>query len=180
MREHHGWQLPFSYSHPDEELSTFQNCAGVSDLSYLTKFDIKRGVGGHALPGHYWQISRTHGLLTSDDPFDTRSVGISATDVTSCYAALMIAGPHSRSVLNKVTSLNISESAFPRAAIRGCSLAHTHALVARQDLGRLTSFLLFLARDTAEHTWKVLLQAGSEFGVTACGFGAFDQTTGER
>ena len=61
---------------------------------------------------------------------------------TSVFAQFLLAGPRSRDVLRKLTSLNVSASALPDLACGQASLAHVRAIILRQDLGNEPAFAL--------------------------------------
>ena len=83
-------------------------------------------------------------------------------DPLSPYARFLIAGPNTRAVLSKLTSLNLDlTKAYG-------SVAHVRSLVTRHELG----FLLMIPRDYAESVWESLLHAGEEFHITVFGLEA--------
>ncbi len=89
----------------------------------------------------------------------------SVTDVTSIYSAILLAGPSSREVLQKLTTLNVRDSAMPEGAARQTRLAHVNATILRSDCA---GFLILNTRDVAEHVWEALLHAGAQpFGMLA-------------
>ncbi len=55
----------------------------------------------------------------------------SVTDVTSIYSAILLAGPKSREVLQKLTTLNVNDKAMPEGAARQTRLAHVNATILR-------------------------------------------------
>jgi heterotetrameric sarcosine oxidase gamma subunit len=122
-----------------------------------------------------WRLGWRHVLVTCQP--DARAAIITSlenleppiylTDVTSVYAQFLLAGPRSRDVLRKLTSLNVSDRKLPNLACAQASLAHVHALVLRQDLDRVPAFQLLITRDYAESVWESVLHAGAEFGITA-------------
>lgn len=81
----------------------------------------------------------------------------------SPYARFLIAGPNTRAVLSKLTSLNLDlTSAYG-------SIAHVRSMVTRHELG----FLVMVPRDYAESVWESLLHAGEEFHIAVFGLEAF-------
>ena len=87
----------------------------------------------------------------------------SVTDVTSIYSAILLAGPKSREVLQKLTTLNVRDAAMPEGAARQTRLAHVNATILRSE-----GFLILNTRDVAEHVWEALLHAGARpFGMVA-------------
>lgn len=85
----------------------------------------------------------------------------------SPYARFLIAGPHTRDVLSKLTSLNLN---LTRAY---GSVAHVRCLVTRHDLG----FIVEVPRDYAESAWEAMLHAGEEFHITPFGLEAHRSLT---
>jgi glycine cleavage system aminomethyltransferase T len=80
----------------------------------------------------------------------------------SPYARFLIAGPNTRGLLSKLTSLNLD---LPTAY---GSVAHVRSLVTRHDVG----FLVMVPRDYAEFVWESFLHAGEEFHITVFGLEA--------
>ncbi|MGD0298846.1 MAG: hypothetical protein ABSE86_17205 [Bryobacteraceae bacterium] len=80
----------------------------------------------------------------------------------SPYARFLIAGPNTRAVLSKLTSLNLDlTKAYG-------SVAHVRSLVLRDELG----YLVMVPRDYAEFVWEAILDAGEEFHITPFGLEA--------
>ncbi len=169
-----GWQMPAWYDHaPPRELEAVRQGVGVSDASYLTKLDL-RGPAGElpaVPPVRVWVLTPNHALMTS--PENIAFVpSASLTDVTSLYGALLLAGPRSRDVLHKLTTLNLRDEVFRNGAARQARLAHVNATILRVDNEHVPGYLLLHTRDVLEHVWHALLHAGKAFdarpfGVTA-------------
>ena len=98
--------------------------------------------------------------------------GVWVTDVTSVYAQFLLAGPRSRDILAKLTSLNVSERALPDFGCAQTSLSHVHATILRQDLGALQAFHLLVSRDYGEDVWESIMHAGREFHIAPFGLEA--------
>ena len=172
--EHHGWQVPASFTGAEKEAAQLSSTAGVSDLSWTTKLDLK---GCRAKPADAaWYLSPRHYLVTCEPP--RREAVIASlppayvTDMTSVFGQFLVAGPRSRNILGKLTSLNV-------AALenRGCgqaSVAHVHAIVLRDDLAGLPAFHILVSREYGETIWEAILHAGHEFHMASCGFKAIE------
>src|SRR6202043_761896 len=94
-----------------------------------------------------------------------------SSDVCSSDLAILLAGPRSRDVLHKLTTLNVSDAAMPESSARQTRLAHVNATILRGE-----GFLILNTRDVAEHVWEALLHAGARpFGMIA-----HQQLTGYR
>jgi glycine cleavage system aminomethyltransferase T len=104
---------------------------------------------------------------------------IYVTEVTSVYAQLLLAGPRSREVLSKLTSLNLSENARGNLTGAQANVAHVHAIVLRQDLAGILAYHLLVGRDYGESVWESVLHAGHEFQITPFGLQALRQLQGQ-
>ena len=164
-----GWQMPASYAEPSTESSHVHTTAGISDASYLTKLDVRTSFP-MAHPAKLWQLTPSHGLITSPQALDYEPSPF-LTDVTSVYSAILLAGPGSREILQKLTTLNVREAAMPDGAARQTRLAHVNAMILRFDHfdhAGLPGFLILNTRDVAEHVWDTLSHVGARpFGLVA-------------
>jgi glycine cleavage system aminomethyltransferase T len=162
--EHHGWEMPGSFTAPEAEASALRTGVGLADISYRTKFESK------AQPQRFWwRLASNHYLTIGEPPLEAPA---GATDVTCVYANLLLAGPHSRDVLAKLTSLNCER--LPNQSCGQASVAHTHAVVLREDLGSLPAFHLLVSREYSESVWESILHAGYEFHLHPFGLRAFE------
>ncbi len=161
MKTFFSWQLPAWYRDPSSELEEVRASVGISDASYLTKLDA-RSPFPVSPPARLWKLTPTHALVTSPLPIDFVASS-SVTDVTSIYSAILLAGPMSRQVLQKLSTLNVGDAALPEGAARQTRLAHVNAIILRSE-----GFLILNTRDVAEHVWEALLHAGARpFGMVA-------------
>jgi glycine cleavage system aminomethyltransferase T len=157
-----GWQLPAWYSDPSSELEHVRSSAGISDVSYLSKLDVRGPASEFAPPARLWKLTPAHALVTSPLPIDVVASS-SVTDVTSIYSAILLAGPKSRDMLQKLTTLNVNDKAMPEGAARQTRLAHVNATILRGK-----GFLILNTRDVAEYVWQTLLHVGAHpFGMVA-------------
>ena len=174
-----GWELPAAYTEATREIAQVRAAVGISDASYLSKLDIRGAAGAFAfsLPARRWNLTRSHSLITSPDaiPFTPSSL---VTDVTSIYSAILLAGPQSRAILQKLTTLNVHEAAMPDGEARQTRLAHVNAMILRADSQGLPGFLLLITRDVAEHVWHTLLHTGESHGALPFGVVAQRQWMG--
>ena len=161
MKTFFGWQLPAWYSEPFLELEQVRTSVGISDASYLCKLDV-RGPFSVSSPARLWKLTPTRALITSPLPIDFVPSS-DVTDVTSVYSAILLAGPKSRQVLQKLTTLNVGDAAMAEGSARQTRLAHVNATILRSK-----GFLILNTRDLAEHVWNALLHAGAQpFGMVA-------------
>jgi glycine cleavage system aminomethyltransferase T len=181
MVEYHGWRAAAVFTSEQEEAALVRQGAGLSDVSWMTKLDLK-GSGLNTLPAlgertRSWSLGPNHLLVTCDpemSPAISSSSGVWVTDVTSVFAQFLLAGPASRDVLRKLTSLNVSEKALPDSGCGQASVAHVRAIILRRDLGPLPAFHLLVSREYGESVWDSLLHAGREFRITQFGLKALE------
>src|SRR6202051_1779549 len=94
MAEHHGWWTAAVFSSEQEEAALVRQSAGLSDMSWMTKLDLK-GSSLDALPAlsarsRSWSLGPSHLLVTCDPeiredvlPATSSYTGVWPTDVTS-------------------------------------------------------------------------------------------------
>ncbi|RAL22705.1 glycine cleavage system aminomethyltransferase GcvT [Thermoflavimicrobium daqui] len=94
-------------------------------------------------------------------------------NISSEVALLALQGPLAEAVLQKLTSVNLSEIGFfhflPKVDISGIEV-----LVSRTGYTGEDGFELYLDAKDAESLWDKILEAGKEEGVLPCGLGARD------
>jgi glycine cleavage system aminomethyltransferase T len=157
-----GWQLPAWYTDPSRELEQVRTSVGISDASYLSKLDVRGPTREFPPPARLWKLTSAHALVVSPLPISL-AASLSVTDVTSIYSAILLAGPNSRDVLQKLTTLDVRDAALPEGAARQTRLAHVNATILRSE-----GFLILNPRDVAENVWEALLHAGARpFGMLA-------------
>lgn len=98
--------------------------------------------------------------------------GIRATDVSSYYATLVLAGPRARDVLEEVFPVDVSERAVPDRAVVFGPLARVTATVARLDVRSSPAFSVMIERDHADYVWDALLRIGERHGIEPVGAAA--------
>jgi glycine cleavage system aminomethyltransferase T len=193
MSEHFGWQVLSSFLTPDAEAKQIRESVGLADISGISTFDLQ-GPGLKTPPdfgpeAFSWQLGRRQYLVTCDpaarDAVKERMrqfqkiaanpslpPPIYVTEVTSVYTQLLLAGPRSREVLNKLTSLNLSESARGNLTCTQANVAHVHSIVLRKDMTAIPAFHLLVGREYGESVWQSVLHAGHEFHITPAGLEA--------
>jgi glycine cleavage system aminomethyltransferase T len=193
MVEHHDWQVASSFVAPAEEAARTREYVGLADASWMCKFNLQgRGLASAPDLGAeaaVWPLARRQYLVTCEpsaaDAVSKRvqqiqnagtdaasPVSIYVTDVTSVYAQLMLAGPRSRDVLSKLTSLNLAEAVRGNLTCAQATVAHVHAIVLRKDVVGIPAFHLLVGREYGESVWESVLLAGHEFQITPFGLEA--------
>ena len=207
MADHAGWQVAARFRSPDEETQQVQAGVALADASWLGKLEVQgRGLdpaGWEIAGATVWPLADGDVLVTCEPPdtpavlqaLQDRAVPLSlgerpgegsntapsslyVTDVTSVYAALVLAGPHSRAVLQRLTALDVSDPALPDLACARTGLAHVHATILRQDLGPVPAYWLLVGWEYGAYVWDAVLHAGESFGIAPIGLEALNRLRG--
>jgi 4-methylaminobutanoate oxidase (formaldehyde-forming) len=102
------------------------------------------------------------------------------TDVTSAYGQLNVQGPKSRQLLQKLTTVDLSNAAFPFRSAREIDVGFARALCVRITyLGEL-GYELYIPAEQATHVYDRLIEAGREFGLTHAGLKALGSLRMEK
>jgi 4-methylaminobutanoate oxidase (formaldehyde-forming) len=102
------------------------------------------------------------------------------TDVTSAYGQLNVQGPHSRALLQTLTSADLSNAAFAFRAAREIDLGFARVLCIRITyLGEL-GYELYIPAEQAVHVYDRILAAGEEFGLAHAGLKALSSLRMEK
>jgi len=170
-----------------------RGAAGIGDLSWTLKVDLK-GYGLRGIPAFRaglfsCRLAPLHMLITSDPSARefvmarlrdlcgggsdlSRLPAVYLTDVSSVYTQFLLAGPRSRDILRKLTSLNVSDRSLPDLACGQSSLAHVRAIVVRKDISGVSAYHLLVSREYGESVWDSVLHAGEEFKISLFGLQA--------
>jgi len=191
--DHDGWRVPEAFSGADAEAACVRASAGLADLSWMLKFDVKgRGlrrplaIGGGACS---WVLGPLHALVTCEPPAREEVLKrleapepkgpdasppppMYVTDVTSVFAQFLLAGPRSRQVMSKLSSINVSERSLPNLSCGQTGVAHVGAIVLRKDVGGIAAFHILVSREYAESVWDAIMHAGHEFHLSPFGLRA--------
>lgn len=93
-------------------------------------------------------------------------------DATSAFAQINLQGPHSRALLQTLTSKDLSNAAFPFRCAREIDIGLAHVLCVRITyLGEL-GYELYVPTEQAVHVYDHLLAAGQAFGLRNAGLKA--------
>ncbi|MCL4763018.1 MAG: FAD-dependent oxidoreductase, partial [Burkholderiales bacterium] len=94
------------------------------------------------------------------------------TDATSGHAQINVQGPHSRALLQSVTSADLSNAAFPFRTAREIDVGFARVLCIRITyLGEL-GYELYVPAEQATHVHDRLVAAGEAFGLRHAGLTA--------
>ena len=198
---HHGWEVATCFSTPEAEAEVIRTGVGLADVSWQGKLEVKgqeeflRALS--VREAEVWQVARGHLLITCD-PSNKEAISEAVTlqfarvetanssstqclhliDVTSVYTGLLLAGPQSREVLQRLTSPNISDAALTNGSCISARVAGLHTRVLRRDLEMVLAYWLFVGTEYAGYAWNTILHAGGQFGIMPVGSDAVHHVRG--
>ena len=119
----------------------------------------------------YWVVAsdtaHRHVLTRMQRHIGERHVFI--TDITGAYAQLNVQGPRSRELMQRLTSVDLSNEAFPFRAAREIDLGFACALCIRITyLGEL-GYELYVPSEHALHVYDRITEAGIDYGLMPVG-----------
>ncbi len=91
------------------------------------------------------------------------------TDVTSGYGQLNIQGPKSRDLLQSLTSVDLSNEAFPFRAAREIDIGLARLMCVRITYAGELGYELNIPSEHALHVYDTIMEAGEKFGLRLAG-----------
>ncbi|MCP4359051.1 MAG: FAD-dependent oxidoreductase [Chloroflexi bacterium] len=95
--------------------------------------------------------------------------GVHITNVSEGYAAFNLAGPQSRTLLEKLTEADISNETFPYMHVRELELAGVPCWVMRIGFTGELSYEIHCGAGYGRALWKTIMQAGEAFDISPFG-----------
>ena len=95
--------------------------------------------------------------------------GVHVTDLTEARAAINLAGPASREVLQKLTSRDLSKAKFPYMRARRARIAGLPCLVLRIGFTGELSYEIHGPAGGGRYLWEALMEAGADHGIRPFG-----------
>jgi len=120
-----------------------------------------------------------HGLawLKRNIPDDYHAI---VTDMTSAYGQLNVQGPKSRELLQSITSVDLSNEAFPFRHAQEIDIGYARALCIRITyLGEL-GYELYIPAEQAVHAYDKVVEAGKNLGLRHAGLKALGSLRMEK
>ena len=93
-------------------------------------------------------------------------------NVSGGYAAVNLAGPRSREVMQRLTELDVSATALPYLASARGPIAGVEALILRIGFVGELSYEIHVPSTFGEHVWDAIMDAGKDLGIAAFGLEA--------
>jgi sarcosine oxidase subunit alpha len=94
---------------------------------------------------------------------------VDIANVTAAYAAVNLAGPTSRAVLQSLTDLDLSNAAFPYMGVREGMIAGVPARLLRVGFVGELGYEIHVPASQGEYLWETLMQAGQGHGIRPFG-----------
>ena len=104
----------------------------------------------------------------------------SVVDVTSSLAVFGVMGPHSRALLAKLTTADLSNEAFPFGTSQMIPLGYATVRATRITYVGELGWELYVPADFAVGVYEDLMTAGAEFGVARGGYYAIESLRLEK
>jgi sarcosine oxidase subunit alpha len=95
--------------------------------------------------------------------------GVHVVNVSESFAAFNLAGPKSRDVLQKLTSLDVSNRSFPYMHVRQAEIAGIPCRLLRIGFTGELSYEIHVPSGHGPHVWQALMDAGTEFQIKPFG-----------
>lgn len=102
------------------------------------------------------------------------------TDITEDYGTLSMMGPHARDVLEKVTTEDVSNAAFPFGHIREIGIAGAVVRALRVTYVGELGWELHIPIDAIGEVFDVLMEAGQTWGIRPIGYRALESLRLEK
>lgn len=172
-------------------LQGFVPAMGASPVGGVERARVRDGVDGSLCEVYWGRFSDDHLLMTTA-PGEVEGVGetllqwiartggcLHLTNMTSAFAGVAILGPSSRALLRKLTSLDLSPSAFPAMTCAQGRVGKIPGILLRVDPGGQLGYKLYFAWEYGEYMWDVIVDLGGEFGAAPVGLLALRRLSGE-
>src|SRR5699024_3074856 len=98
---------------------------------------------------------------------------VNATPVSTAYTSINIAGPHSRTLLSRLTDVDVAAEAFKYMEVRTGTVAGVeHSILWRIGFTGELSYEIHVPAAYGLHVWETLLEVGKDLGVGPFGLEA--------
>jgi len=95
-----------------------------------------------------------------------------AENLSDEYAMLALQGPQSKKILTQLTDIDLNTLDYYR--FRRAKAAGIKMIISRTGYTGELGYELYFKPEASEKIWKELMEAGSDFGLKACGLGSRD------
>jgi sarcosine oxidase subunit alpha len=96
-------------------------------------------------------------------------LNVTIINATGHYAAMNVAGPNSRMILEKLTDIDVSGEAFPYLGVRQGTVADARAMVLRVGFVGELGYEVHVPASQGMHVWRAIMEEGRNFDVQPFG-----------
>lgn len=122
---------------------------------------------------HYYMTTTTSGVENAYQWLTSwlagSSLDVCVTNVTSAYGGVNLAGPRSREVLRKLTSLNLDSKEFPYLGCAQAQVAGVPCILFRIGFVGEMGYEIHFPSSYGDYMWDVVMDAGKEFDIRPFG-----------
>ena len=138
----------------------------------------------HAPGIHRFRIITGTAFGTHDLAWITKQLGetddVRIADVTGSFACFGVWGPSARAILERVTSADLSNEAFPYMSAQEIVVGDVPCLAARVTYVGELGWELYPSVEFARSLWDALVEAGEGHGLIPAGYRAIDSLRLEK
>lgn len=183
----------FALKGPDAMAAMDWICANdvhkpVGSLTYSQMLDDKGGIQcdltvARVRHDEFYVVTGT-GFATHDFDWIQRNIPAGANaqllDVTSAWSVLSLMGPHARTILQQVTSADVSNEAFPFGTMQTVGIAGCPVRALRITYMGELGWELHLPVEYAPKVYDTLMAAGAAHGLVNAGYRAIESCRLEK
>ncbi len=108
------------------------------------------------------------------------SLNTQLIDITSANSVLTLMGPHARTVLQRVTSTDVSNEQFPFATWRSIGIAGCEVMALRVTYVGELGWELHLPVESAATVYDIIMEKGADMGLVNAGYRAIESLRLEK
>ena len=145
---------------------------------------IEDGVVARLADDHFYITATTSGVAAFYREMQRWAMifnmDVNLVNVTGQTAAMNVAGPNSRELLQSLTDVDLSAEAFPYLGVREGTVAGARAMLMRVGFVGELGYEIHLPTSYAQHVWSTLFEAGRSQGIRPFGVEAQRQLRLEK
>lgn len=183
FEERDGWRVATDYGDPEAEAAARREGVTVADRTALGKLELQgapdavsaaleAGARSAIEATLVWRSSPDRAVVVCE-PADRAALldqleadGVTLVDQTAGLAAIELAGPKARELLERLTALDVRPAVIPTGAVSAGIVARVPAALARTGDDE---YLLLVAAPQAPDAWEMVTDVGVPLGLTPAG-----------
>ena len=100
--------------------------------------------------------------------------GVTFRNITDEYQGIILMGPKSRELLQRITDIDLGKAAFPFMAVREGTVGFAPAIIARLSLSGELGFEVYTKANYLRSIYTSLIESGEDLGITDFGVHALN------